>query len=113
MSKRIIVTIEADGSAAAFPEPADGIRAAIIDRDTIEAEVLRRLADRVLNQSAEEADAVYPKDVVRVVTASYEADGAEYTLVFPDGLTAHIGDAQDDYMILADVIDRAAEGRTV
>lgn len=48
--QEITVVIHADGSAGAYPNPPDGIRARIIDRDSIEAEVLRRLADSVLNQ---------------------------------------------------------------
>lgn len=50
MVKSIKVDILPDGSASVFPSPPDGLRASIIDRDSIEAEVLRRLADRVLSQ---------------------------------------------------------------
>lgn len=53
MVKRITVEILPEGSVNIFPSPPDGLRASIIDRDSIEAEVCRRLADRVLNQATD------------------------------------------------------------
>jgi len=49
----------------------------------------------------------YPKTVVTITNATYEDAGCQYTLTLPDGRTALIGDAQDDYGTLASIIDRA------
>lgn len=47
----------------------------------------------------------YPVTVVTVTVASYADSGAAYTLVYPDGSTRTIGDAEDDYWKLAAIID--------
>lgn len=39
-------------------------------------------------------------------------EGAVYTLRFDDGQEREIGDAEADYHTLADIIDRAFEGKT-
>ena len=50
--QKFTVTIDHDGAALLYPDSPDGVRARIIDRDSIEAEVLRRLADSVLRQES-------------------------------------------------------------
>lgn len=47
----------------------------------------------------------YPKTVVTVEIASYKDDGAQYTLVYPDGKRVPLGDAEDNYAELAGIID--------
>lgn len=47
----------------------------------------------------------YPKVVVTVVIACAEDDGAQYTLVYPDGKQVLLGDAEDNYSELAGIID--------
>lgn len=47
----------------------------------------------------------YPKTVVIVTIASREDDGAQYTLVYPNGKRVLLGDAEDNYWTLAGIID--------
>jgi hypothetical protein len=47
MIKRFTVQVDPDGTPILFPNPPNGETACIIDRESIEAEVLRRLADKV------------------------------------------------------------------
>jgi hypothetical protein len=71
-----------------------------------------RIPDIMTSTGSTRETDTYPQTVVTVTVASYENDGAQYTLVFPDGSTREIGDAQEDYMVLADVVDRAWERQT-
>jgi hypothetical protein len=47
----------------------------------------------------------YPLTVVTVMIESREDDGAQYTLVYPDGKRVLLGDAEDNYSELAGIID--------
>lgn len=51
----------------------------------------------------------YPLTIFKVSIESYDTAGSEYTLTFEDGSTVKVGDGDDDYWTLADIIDRQAE----
>ncbi|NUS02023.1 MAG: hypothetical protein HOV97_05605 [Nonomuraea sp.] len=75
-----------------------------------EAIVVRRTVDSAGNPyTSDEADLAmpleYPRTVMTVTIASYEDAGAQYTLVYPDGRKVLLGDAEDNYRVLADIID--------
>lgn len=51
----------------------------------------------------------YPVTILTVSVESYDDAGAEYTLTFEDGSTVKVGNGEDDYWTLADIIDRLAD----
>lgn len=47
----------------------------------------------------------YPATVVTVSVASRDDDGCQYTLTYPDGKVVTLGNAEDNYQVLAEIID--------
>ena len=48
---------------------------------------------------------VYPQRVVTISVDDYDSDGASYTITYPDGMSASLGNADERYNTLADIID--------
>lgn len=63
------------------------------------------VADEIRRWGLEAPLDVYPQSVVHVIITNEDDDGAQYTLVYPDGTEARIGNNEEAYSDLAGIID--------